>query len=281
MFHVRTMKPKDFSFGVSLANTMNWNMTLADFEFNRKLEPNGCFVLLEDSQPVGLATCISYGQVGWFGNLVVKDTYRKHGAGTHLVQHAVRYLKNAGATTIGLYAYPHLSDFYGKIGFKRDTDFLVLKTDAVLSLPASGGDLRQTRVLDLPTIVTFDEGCFGASRRKLLGEILKNPDNLTYIATEESETFGFGAAKVYGEAAEIGPLACKAGDPQVATDLLRAILRKLEGFEAYVYLPAAETILLDEAFKAGFKEEFRLNRMFFGPAVAKTCIYLAESLERG
>jgi predicted GNAT family acetyltransferase len=281
MFHVKTMEPNDFSFAVSLANTMNWNMTSADFEFNRKLEPNGCFVLLEDSQPVGLATCISYKQIGWFGNLVVKDIYRKHGAGTHLVQHAVKYLKNAGATTIGLYAYPHLADFYGKIGFKCDSDFLVLKTDAVSSLPASSGILRQADARDLPTIVNFDEVCFGASRRKLLGEILKNPDNLAYIAIEGSEAFGFGAAKVYNETAEIGPLACKIGKPQAATALLRVILSKLEGFEAYMYLPATETALLDVAFRADFKEEFRLNRMFFGPAVSKTCIYLTESLERG
>ena len=48
-----------------------------------------------------------------------------------------------------------------------------------------------------------------------------------------------------------------------------------------MYLPAAETELLDVAFKAGFKEEFRLSRMFLGSVVAKNCVYIAESLERG
>ena len=82
MFTVEKMKQKDFPFAVELANTMNWNMTEADFAFNMKMEPDGCFVLKENSRTVGLATCISYGKVGWFGNLIVEETQRKHGAGT-------------------------------------------------------------------------------------------------------------------------------------------------------------------------------------------------------
>ena len=67
MFHVEKMTPKDYMFAVELANTMNWNMTVEDFKFNSRLEPNGCFVLFDDSKRVGVATCISYGSVGWFG----------------------------------------------------------------------------------------------------------------------------------------------------------------------------------------------------------------------
>ena len=281
MFHVRKMELKDFEFAVSLANTMGWNMTPVDFEFNTQLEPNGCFVLLHDTQPVGLATCISYEKVGWFGNLVVKDTYRELGAGTQLVEHAVRYLKKAGATTIGLYAYPQLEGFYSKIGFKSDTDFLVLKADAVYAIAADHRNLQQTEMQDLPTVADFDEGCFGAPRKKILESILKNSENISYAAVEDSKTIGFVAAKLYGESAEIGPLDCKRRRPEVAAKLLGAVLRRLEGFEAYIYMPAAETSLLDELFKAGFKEEFRLRRMFLGPIVGTKCIYSAESLERG
>ncbi len=268
MFHVRTMEPKDFPFAVSLANTMNWNMTSADFEFNMQLEPNGCLVLLEDSQPVGLATCIGYGEVGWFGNLVVKEAYRKQGKGTLLVKHAVNYLKKVGATTVGIYAYPHLADFYGKIGFKHDKDFLVLKVGTVSASLEKSETSGVIETRDLPKIEDFDEKCFGASRKRLLEKMLKNPDDIVYAAIEDSEIVGFGVAKTYGELAEIGPLECKEGKPEAAANLLGALLHRLGGFEAYMYLSATETALLDEAFKAGFKEEFRLRRMFLGPAIA-------------
>jgi predicted GNAT family acetyltransferase len=281
MFHVKNMKLEDLPFAVSLANTMNWHMSKQDFEFNMALEPNGCFVLLDDSEQVGLATCVSYGRVGWFGNLVGKEAYRKRGAGTAIVNHALSYLKRAGTATVGLYAYPHLTDFYGKLGFKSDVEFVMLKTNAVSALPATVGDLKKLSPPDMRGVVDFDGGCFGAPRKKLLDAILHSPDNLGYVAMGGHGMIGFGAAKVFGEAAEVGPLVCKKSHPETAVNLLNAVLSELTGLEAYLYLPVAETGLLDAAVKAGFREEFRLQRMFFGDAVAKNCIYLAESLERG
>ena len=76
MFQVKQMRPEDFSFATDLANTMDWNMAPEDFQFMSQLEPESCFVLFDDLKKVGIATCINYGAVGWFGNLVVKQEYR-------------------------------------------------------------------------------------------------------------------------------------------------------------------------------------------------------------
>ena len=113
MFKVKTMRTKDHAFATQLANTMNWNMAPEDFQFMSLLEPEGCFVLFDGSKRVGIATCVSYGKVGWFGNLIVQEDYRHRGAGRILVTHAVDYLHDKGTQTIGLYAYPHLTSFYG------------------------------------------------------------------------------------------------------------------------------------------------------------------------
>ncbi len=281
MFRVRTMAPKDFSFAVSLANTMNWNMTAADFEFNRQLEPTGCLILEEDSGPIGLATCISYGQVGWFGNLVVDEAHRKLGAGSQLVKHSVSYLKTRGVTTVGLYAYPHLVEFYGRIGFRGDVDFVVLKANAISANFGASENLKIVDAQDLPLITDFDSSCFGSPRKRLLEAIFTSPGNIGYVAVDGSRIEGFVVAKVFGEVAEIGPLACPRSKPKIAVDLLKAVLIRLYGFEAYMYLPANEISLLEIALNAGFTEKFRLKRMFLGPDVAKNCIYSAESLERG
>ena len=71
MFNVKNMQVSDFPFAVQLANTMNWNMTIKDFEFMLKLEPQGCFVLLHNKERVGIATIVTFGKVGWFGNFIV------------------------------------------------------------------------------------------------------------------------------------------------------------------------------------------------------------------
>lgn len=283
MFHVKKMDPADFPFAVELANTMNWNMADEDFKFNTTLEPNGCLVLQDNSENVGVATCISYGQVGWFGNLVVKEEYRRKGAGTTLVNHAINYLRSSGASTIGLYAYQHLEDFYKRLGFMHDIDFVVLKANAVSPTSVRDAHLKTAELRELPKVVNIDCKYFGASRKKLIKQILQNPLNLSYIAVEGAELVGYGTAKVYSKTAEIGPFVCQRNHAETALALLKAVLKRLENVEAYMYLPSSETELINEAYEMGFKEEFQLSRMFLGPGILQdgSYMYIAESLERG
>jgi GNAT superfamily N-acetyltransferase len=279
MFHVEKMEVDDFPFAVQVANTMNWNMTIEDFEFMVKLEPHGCFVLFRGQERLGIATSFSFGKAGWFGNLVVKEDVRREGAGSLLIRHAIDYLKNKGVETIGLYAYPHLVKFYESFGFESDIDFLVLKGKA--AFPATQGMLQAAKKRDVPELIDFDCQCFGANRKKLLEPILLNKGNLCYISTENSEITGYVAAKVYDKMAEVGPLICHANRFKEALLLLKTILSKLNGLDVSMCIPKKETVLLNMLHKAGLKEDFRVVRMFLGPAIAKNCIYTAESLERG
>lgn len=76
MFHVKRMSNEDLGFAVRAAAPMNWGLVREDFELMMRLEQNGCFVLLSDSERAGIATTISYGTIGWFGNLVVDERHR-------------------------------------------------------------------------------------------------------------------------------------------------------------------------------------------------------------
>jgi len=279
MFHVEKMQVDDFPFAVQLANTMKWNMAVEDFEFMMKLEPQGCFVLFHGSERLGICTSVSFGKVGWFGTLVVKGGYRREGAGSLLVKHAIDYLKNKGVETIGLYAYPQLISFYESFGFKPDIDFLVLQGKT--AFPPAEGKVRKAKKQDVPEVIDFDSQCFGANRKKLLEPILLDTGNLCYIATENNEITGYVAAKVYDKMAEVGPLICHARRVEAAVVLLKTILSRLNGLAVSMCIPKKETALLNMLSKAGFREDFRVARMFLGPAVAKNCIYMAESLERG
>jgi ribosomal protein S18 acetylase RimI-like enzyme len=281
MFRVEKMAVNDFSFAVQLANTMNWNMATEDFEFMQKLEPKGCFVLFHGSERAGIATSVSFGKVGWFGNLVVKEDCRRKGAGALLVNNAVKYLKSTGVETIGLYAYPHLIAFYENLGFKPDGDFSVLQGKPVYSLSEEPSQLRDAIKRDAAALIDFDCRCSGAYRKKLLEPILFNTGNLCYVSTDDGEIIGFVAAKAYEEMAEVGPLVCRQNRVDVAVALLKTVLCKLRNLDVFTCAPVEETALLETLFKAGFREDFRVTRMFLGPAVAKSCIYLAESLERG
>jgi GNAT superfamily N-acetyltransferase len=279
MLRVKRMKSGDFSFAVELANTMNWNMANEDFEFNLQLEPEGCFVLFDGTEPVGISTCISYGKVGWFGNLIVKENYRRKGAGTILVQTAIDYLKKTGTETIGLYAYTHLVDFYEKLGFKADQDFVVLR-----GVPNSSTFNDATKRPDfqrVPSVVALDNQCFGADRSRLLKPILDGINNPCYVHMDGTEISGFVTAKVYQGMAELGPLVCHKNRADTAIGLIHSILGRLRHLDVSMCVSRKAISVLDNLSKKGFREDFRLVRMFLGPVAAKNCIYIAESLERG
>jgi N-acetylglutamate synthase-like GNAT family acetyltransferase len=279
MFQIALMHQEDFEFAAELANTMNWNMAPEDFQFAVTLEPQGCFVAKQDSECVGVATCISYGTVGWFGNLIVKQETRNHGAGSQLVRHAIEYLRSKGVKTIGLYAYPNLTGFYSKLGFVRDEDFVVLNAKSLSAIQAE--NLKNVEKRNLLAVEKFDLQCFGGDRRKLLESIVLEKGNLSYCIFENNMVVGYVAATVYEKMTWIGPLNCIGDRNDVAVSLLKAILAKLSGKNVAIAIPKRGTIFTDLLLKCGFSVDFSVCRMFFGNSVAKSCIYVAESLERG
>jgi len=279
MFQVKHMKPSDFQFATKLANTMNWNMATEDFEFMTSLEPEGCFVALQGSERIGIATSISFGKMGWFGNLIVKEKYRSKGAGSLIVEHSIKYLQSVGVKTIGLYAYQNLHNFYSNLGFERDEDFSLLQTESLPSvLPES---LPNVQKQVIKAIEEFDEGFFGGNREKLLESIILEKGNLSYYCSENKHVVGYVAATVYESMAWVGPLICETANVDVAISLIKAVLSKLTNKSVYLVLPKKEAALLNMLFTLGFKEDFSVTRMFLGEAAEKNCIYLAESLERG
>jgi GNAT superfamily N-acetyltransferase len=279
MLQIRTMSHEDFPFAVQLTGQMGWNLVEDDFKFMMELEPEGCFVAVDNNVRIGLATTISYGKVGWFGNLVVKEIYRNKGAGSRLVKHSTEYLLHRHVKTVGLYAYENRIPFYTRLDFKCDSGFMVMKGKGFSSLPDS--NVKRAQESDIVKIVECDESCFGSSRRKLLEPILSDQDNLCYTVSEDGHVLAYVVAKVFRGMAELGPVVCPAEKRNLALDLLRTILDKLNGVEISLFLPARETSLINMLKGAGFAEEFHVARMFYGLPVVKNCIQTAESLERG
>jgi GNAT superfamily N-acetyltransferase len=278
-FHIRNMSREDFGFAVRITDLMGWGLVEQDFEFMMELEPEGCFLLLEDSDRVGIATTVSFGKLGWFGNLIVDESKRNMGAGTLLVKHALEYLTEKDVQTVGLYAYIERIPFYRRLGFECDSEFMILKGKG-FSSPVRA-NVRKAEKQELAEIISFDQSCFGASRRKMLEPILTDRDNLCFVSSEDGHISGFAAAKVYRGLAELGPLVCKREKGTTAIDLLRATFNALEGVETSMFVPKRERSIVSMLMQYGFHEEFRVERMFHGTTVTEEYVYMAESLERG
>ncbi len=273
------MSTADFDFAVHITDQMGWGLAKSDFEFMMELEPKGCFVLLEDSEKIGIATTVSFGKIAWFGNLIVNESRRGRGAGSQLVNHALEYLKTRNVETVGLYAYMERIPFYKRLGFKSGSDFIVMKGKAFPS-PVSAC-VRQAGKQDAEKIIDFDRSCFGESRKKMLEPILSDPDNLCQVGIEDEKIVGYSVAKVFRGMAELGPLVCEKGRIKTAINLLRATFNSLKGLEVSLFVPEKEDAILSMLIENGFSQTFKVERMFHGLPVAKDCVYMAESLERG
>lgn len=279
MLHVKIMTREDFEFAVNLANTANWDMAEEDFEFNVKLESEGCFVLFDGSERIGIITTISFEKIGFFGNLIVSEKHRGKGAGTLLVKHAINCLKGKKVKTVAWYSYMNAVPFYHKLGFKDDSEFIVLKGNGHYSRSVSG--IRQAVKSDVQKILQFDSQCLGYSRATLLKLLLLNSDNLAFVAVENESLIGYTIAKVYDGTAQIGPIVCAEGQGERATNLVRAIIDGLEGSEISLCIPAKKEKFLDMLVQLGFHKDFRVARMLCGEPLGNGCIFAAESLERG
>ena len=279
MFSVRNMSNEDVSFAVRLSDTMEWNMAKDDFEFMMELEPKGCFTLLHGSERVGIVTTISFGKMGWFGNLIISEQYRKKGAGSLLASHAVKYLKDNHVETVGLYSYIERVPFYERLGFTCDSYFKVVNGNGFSS--PTDSHIREGRKMDVKKIVDYDRSCLGVSRRKLLEPILLYQDNLCYVYVDNEETMGYAIAKLYRGMAEVGPLVCHQGRSEIAIALLKATLNRLDSLKVSMCISEKQTALLSILKSHGFRENFRVVRMFHGLPFDSDCICMAESLERG
>jgi GNAT superfamily N-acetyltransferase len=273
------MSSEDFEFAVQLTDRMNWDLAVADFEFMTELEPEGCFLLLENSQRIGLATTINFGTIAWFGNLIVDERHRREGAGNLLVEHSVKYLTDRGAKAIGLYAYTDKIPFYRRLGFQSDSEFSVLR--GVGSSSPAVSTVREAEKQELRQIIEFDRTCFGASRKKLLEPIMNDSDNICHVSMKDGQVVGYVVAKVYRHMGEVGPLICRREHDDVAINLLKMVLSRLEGYEVSMCVPSKETLITEKLKKLGFAESFRVSRMFIGSPIVNDCISVSESLERG
>jgi hypothetical protein len=115
----------------------------------------------------------------------------------------------------------------------------------------------------------------------MLAPIISDSDNLCYAAYEEGRVSGYAVAKVFDGMVELGPLLCVKEKEKLAVELLKTMLNELCGSETSMFVPVEETSIISMLKKGGFRESFRVQRMFFGPPVVSDCVYLAESLERG
>jgi len=275
----RRMRSNDFAFAIRLTDTMHWDLTEKDFRFMMALEPEGSFVASDGRARIGVITTVSFGEIGWIGNVMVKPSHRSKGVGAELVKHAMRYLAEKGVAAIGLYSYENTVQFYEKLGFISDLAFVRLVGHG--STAHSNARLvKNMTKRDLQAAVDLDNSCLGWSRERLLKHIFRASKDLCCVAREGYSVVGFVMADWYRQ--EIGPLVCQPNRDDEALHLINAELSKLAGTEVRIGVSETKRKIVDALRDMEFREEFTVVRMYWGKKLkGLNCLLAMESLERG
>jgi len=158
----RTMTRGDMDFAASCAAAEGWvTETREEFEGFRAYDPNGCFVVEQAGDPIGIGVATGYGEYGFVGELIVLSDFRGAGVGRQLLDHAVSYLKNRGARHILLDGVNPAVSLYQRAGFRK-----ICRSLRFAGKPG-GSPHRRVRPMvqeDLERVVRLDRAAFTADR---------------------------------------------------------------------------------------------------------------------
>ncbi|MGH2381550.1 MAG: GNAT family N-acetyltransferase [Candidatus Limnocylindria bacterium] len=193
-----------------------------------------CLVVVDDHDlVVGVGSGISYGRLGFVGNMVVDADHRRRGIGAAILQAVIGFLEERGTTRMELYATADGRPLYARHGFE------LTGPSAMVRVPRGAVAHVNDRITlgeaDADTeadLAAYDAPRFGGDRGILLREALDDPDRPLILARRAGKILGYGWIRPEGE--RIGPLV--ADTPEIAAALIG---------DAFDRLPRADELTLN------------------------------------
>jgi GNAT superfamily N-acetyltransferase len=191
-----------------------------------------CLVVTNrDESVTGVGSGISYGDLGFVGNMVVAEEHRRHGVGATVLEAIIGFLAERGCTRLELFATPAGRPLYARHGFELSGPTAMAHV-ARLHVPNAGTALTIDDRPDADELGAYDAPRFGGDRRPLLEMMAADPERPLLAARDETGIRGY--LWLRAEADRVGPFV--ADDQETAARLLRA---------AFDRLPDAETLRLN------------------------------------
>lgn len=258
-FNLVRLGPGDIEGCVSLSAEANWNQTAADWRTMLALGEG--FGLVDDGGSIvatSLALPFPGGGFGWISMVLVRQSHRRKGLATRLMESAMQSLASQGLTAI-LDATPAGREVYRLLGFQ---DTWGIERMQCLEAPKLGGTstsgLRPMTEADWPAVCALDAAAFCADRSNLIGALRARLPQAALVSERDGRLNGFLLGRDGRLANDLGP--CVADSEATAIRLLGAAL---QGVLAPVFLdvPACHGALGQWLREAGFTLQRPYTRM--------------------
>jgi GNAT superfamily N-acetyltransferase len=244
---IRLIQPFDMPAAMRLKESANWNQTQQDWERLMKIEPEGCFGLVQDGVLAASATSLTYGNdLAWIGMVLTLPEYRKRGYGRMLMIRALEFIESRGIAKAGLDATDMGYPLYESLGFVNESVVERWERPADLE-PVTGAAFERweyDRGLDLPA--------FGANRSAFLESLAEQES--TAIPGE-----AYAIGRPGSRAAYFGPCVSRSAD--AARQLLLWFLSRHPGELIFWDLLTDNPQAVALAQEHGFRPVRRLTRM--------------------
>ncbi len=263
-FDYRILSLEEVRILVQWAAEESWNPSPHEADVFYSSDPNGFVGFFVGNELIAGGAIISYNQeFGFMGLFIVKPEYRAKGYGKALWyrrrDELIARLK-PGAS-IGMDGVVPMQDFYSRGGFQ-----LAFKDERYEKIGSSfsySTSIREANPSDLPTILAYDETCFGFQRIAFMQAWLSMPDSKTFLINSSGKLSGFCHIRKVLNGYKIGPLF--ADNLFYAEELYRACLNYGKNEPVFLDIPLnnPDAINLVRNFQA--KYVFECARMYYGP----------------
>ncbi|HUL51103.1 MAG TPA: GNAT family N-acetyltransferase [Candidatus Nitrosotalea sp.] len=251
-----------------LRRLAGWNQTLEDWRRLLSLEPDGCFLGLQNNKVIGSVTTTTYGrELAWIGMMLVHPDHRKQGIGKILMSQAVNYLQARKVKCIKLDATPAGRPLYEKFGFLPESTLTRCERSADSRTAVQGNDIRNLRNLvdsDQAAIEQIDTAACGVSRSRLIESLVKQ-SCAALVWLDCGKVAGWGLMRAGTNADYLGPINCPSTDGAVS--LLKGLLSAAQNRPVIWDVPGGNPAAVAAARQLDFECRRQLTRMRLGPEI--------------
>lgn len=275
---IRRFTLDDIPFGKMLTDGEDWHRATSDWVRLVKLEPEGCFLAVDDGIPAGTTAAVTFGWLAWIHSVIVLKELRSRGIGEGLMRACLEFLDRRGTRTVKLDSVAGTEPFYGRCGFEEEYPSWRMLADG------RPGEPRATRLRakDYPAVFAFDREATGIDRSAALAAILKDHPDRAFVVKRRGRIRGYVIARHGDYRDPLGPWVAVPGDSGVAEDLLRSALTTASGQKFRMCVGGYQEEAVKIAEGLGFEKVGHSTRMFRGARFeeARACFGMI-SAEKG
>lgn len=258
---IRTMTREEMPLALEWAAQEGWNPGLHDADCFYLADPNGFFIALQETTPVGCISAVAYGQqFGFIGFFIVVPSLRGGRIGIELGRRALKYLEGRVIGLDGVEAKIHN---YQDLGFTLA--YANMRYEGTAQLTPTSALCAPLQAIPFHELLAYDQPFFPAPRDTFLRQWISRPGTLGYAVRTDSTLRGYGVIRPCRKGYKIGPLF--ADNPDVAEDLFRALTSSVPaGLPVYLDIPGPNQDAINLVQRHQMKQVFRTARMYQGPA---------------